>query len=469
MDDEYDKHKLKTWSNTNRLTCPDCGKPYEYCHGEIVSPYFRHKEKSMECDSIFREPETDEHIKGKVALYKWLLSIKEECGLENVHLEHYIKETRQKPDIYFEQNGKRYVIEYQCTPIATEFLKRRELYGLAGINDIWILGTEKYTGGKVIEKYIKTKFNAFTEEFVFGNISRVLTHQKFSPYLDNKHRKEVVLFKNGKFNIDKAVTETVRDKYVTNMIDKKIQLKDETKMNIRRNRYYNDINTVVQVTCGLSVGEIEVPRMELIKKPSINSPYNYKIEMNGMCGDKYVLFIKDSSVDVCEDREVKYYRYKKLLSKTFNEETMQDILFDAIVEVLEIIEEEHKSRETNTQNKIDKFKSIYGDLLDEEILLINGKYKFNNKNIRFKFLKGFNVQGSYFEEDFINELKFLRKKEAKYNLFMLPKYHNYFNPMGFSDYVSVFIFEDLIVDIFKECGFKNVKFVDESYFANKEV
>ena len=468
MDDEYSKHKLKTWSNENRLICPDCGKLYEYCHGDIVSPYFRHKEKSIECDSIFREPETDEHIKGKVALYKWLLRIKDECGLENIHLEYYIKETRQKPDVYFEQNGERYVIEYQCTPIATEFLKRRELYKLVGIKDIWVLGTEKYTGTKAIESHIKTKFNAFTGEFIFGSISKLLTHKRFTPYLNNRQSKELVCFQNGSFNIDKAVTESIRHEHVVAMINRYLLQKEQAKMSIRKNEYYNNISTVVGVSNGLVIGVMEIPKMKIIKKPTFNSPYNYKIEMNGMCGDKYVLFIKDTVIDVCEDREVKYGRYKNLSSKTFSLKTMQDVLFDTIIEVSNVIEERYNTEKINSQRTLDKFKNIYGDLLDEEILLINGKHKFNNKNVRFKFLKGFNVNNSYFEKDFLDELKFLKNRNAKYNLFMIPKYHNYFNPMGFSGYVSVFIFEDLIIDIFRDYRFKNVRFVDENYFTKKE-
>lgn len=160
FDGKYDKYKLKKWSNENRLICPDCGKAYEYCHGEVVSPYFRHKEKSLECDSIYSEPETQEHIQGKTDLYNWLLSIKNEYNIENLHLEYYIKETRQKPDIYFEQYGIRYAIEYQCTPISSEYIKRRELYKLAGITDIWILGCSKYTGTKHIEKSCHIYYNS---------------------------------------------------------------------------------------------------------------------------------------------------------------------------------------------------------------------------------------------------------------------------------------------------------------------
>jgi len=140
FDGTYDKFKLKKWSEENRLICPICNGTYEYCHGEFISPYFRHKEKDK-CEDYFSEPETEEHIQGKRLLYEWLQKQK---GIENLQLEAWIPETRQRPDLYFEQNGKRFVVEYQCSPIASEYIKRHELYQLAGINDVWVMGTEKY-------------------------------------------------------------------------------------------------------------------------------------------------------------------------------------------------------------------------------------------------------------------------------------------------------------------------------------
>lgn len=139
IDNKYDRYRLKQWSSKGVLKCPVCDGQYEYCHGEVISPYFRHVGK--ECTGHYSESETEEHKKGKVILYNW---IKKQEGVTNVQLEAWIPETKQRPDIYFEHNGQKCVIEFQCTPIASEFLIRRELYRLAGINDIWILGIEKY-------------------------------------------------------------------------------------------------------------------------------------------------------------------------------------------------------------------------------------------------------------------------------------------------------------------------------------
>ena len=141
-DGTHTKEQLKKWSKKKILLCPACGKPYEYCHGHIKDPYFRHMEKEK-CKDKYSESETEEHLVGKRDLYEW---IKKQDGMTNVTLEAWIPETKQRPDIMFEYNCKKYVIEYQCSPIASEYIERHELYKAAGICDIWICGTEKYLG-----------------------------------------------------------------------------------------------------------------------------------------------------------------------------------------------------------------------------------------------------------------------------------------------------------------------------------
>lgn len=143
FDGTYDKFTLKKWSDKNLLKCPVCNSTYEYCHGEYVSPYFRHKEKN--CSGYYSEPETDEHRQGKIKLYNW---IKSQKMVTDCKLEAWIPETKQRPDIYFEIENKKYVIEFQCTPIASEY---HEKYKLNKISDIWVLGIDKY---KIKNQYI---------------------------------------------------------------------------------------------------------------------------------------------------------------------------------------------------------------------------------------------------------------------------------------------------------------------------
>lgn len=139
-DGTYSKEQLKEWSDKKLLLCPVCGKPYEYCHGLVSAPYFRHADK-IDCEPFCSEPETEEHINGKINLYKW---IKSQPRVSNVILEAWIPETKQRPDIYFVFNGRQCVIEYQCSPIASEYYERHKLYSSIGISDIWICGTLNY-------------------------------------------------------------------------------------------------------------------------------------------------------------------------------------------------------------------------------------------------------------------------------------------------------------------------------------
>ena len=148
---------LKKWSKRKILLCPVCGKPYEYCHGEVKTPYFRHMDKA-ECEDKYSESETEEHLNGKRDLYEW---VKRQVGVTNAVLEGWIPETKQRPDIMFDYNDKKYVIEYQCSPIATEYIERHELYQAAGIIDIWICGAEKYLQYNMREKFLQKESLGF--------------------------------------------------------------------------------------------------------------------------------------------------------------------------------------------------------------------------------------------------------------------------------------------------------------------
>ena len=165
-DGEYTKEQLKKWAKKKILMCPACGKPYEYCHGKVKSPYFRHMDKA-ECEDRFSESETEEHIIGKKDLYEWL---KKQPGVTDCVLEGWIPATKQRPDIMFKYNGEQCVLEYQCSPIATEYLERHELYQDAGIKDIWILGTEKYFNNSSRKKYIQSisigHYSPVSNEFI---------------------------------------------------------------------------------------------------------------------------------------------------------------------------------------------------------------------------------------------------------------------------------------------------------------
>lgn len=177
----HNKEQLKKWASKKILLCPVCDKPYEYCHGEVKTPYFRHMDKN-ECEDKYSESETEEHLNGKRDLFEW---IKKQNGVTKAVLEGWIPETKQRPDIMFEYNGKKYVIEYQCSPIATEYVERHELYKASGIIDIWICGIEKYFQKNMRKKFIQDYvygFYSYTNKYFIPTLSSYISKTKL-PYL----------------------------------------------------------------------------------------------------------------------------------------------------------------------------------------------------------------------------------------------------------------------------------------------
>lgn len=169
IDGKYNKEQLKKWSSKNILKCPVCSKSYEYCHGVVKMPYFRHKEKVV-CTVKYSERETEEHLLGKRDLYEW---ISHQKGVSNVILEAWIPETKQRPDIMFIYKGEKWVIEYQCSPIVKEYFERHDLYQAAGIRDIWICGSKNYLKSnmriKELEKYCEGYYNPYNQQFIFSD------------------------------------------------------------------------------------------------------------------------------------------------------------------------------------------------------------------------------------------------------------------------------------------------------------
>lgn len=173
------------WSKKGILICPACGKPYEFCHWKIVDAYLRHKDKS-ECDK-YSEPETEEHLRGKIDLYEW---IKKQDGVTDAVLEGWLPETKQRPDIMFKFHGDQCVIEYQCSPIATEYIERHELYKAAGIRDVWICGTEKYIGCNKQMNYLESVCRTYYDPTVKSlSVLRDLSFNFFIKLRELQHRR----------------------------------------------------------------------------------------------------------------------------------------------------------------------------------------------------------------------------------------------------------------------------------------
>ncbi|WP_339280277.1 competence protein CoiA family protein [Lysinibacillus sp. FSL P2-0066] len=136
-----DKVRLKSLSATKKLYCPNCQKQIFFRGGPKRIHHFYHA-AHVEC-SFVGEPETQEHLGGKLAIYNRL---KEQYPNAYVALEERITKTNQIADVYADfGNGQRFAFEVQCAEqTAEKWLERRKLYAIAGITDIWLFGANYY-------------------------------------------------------------------------------------------------------------------------------------------------------------------------------------------------------------------------------------------------------------------------------------------------------------------------------------
>ncbi|MBD8003849.1 competence protein CoiA [Bacillus norwichensis] len=119
--------------------CPICTEPLILKAGHVRIPHFSHRDHS-ECINTASEPESPRHLKGKLDLFKWCRS-----NQLSAHLERYLPEIRQRPDLLIEKSGRRFAVEFQCTPISVQNVERRSLqYLLSDITPIWIVGGQPF-------------------------------------------------------------------------------------------------------------------------------------------------------------------------------------------------------------------------------------------------------------------------------------------------------------------------------------
>jgi competence CoiA-like predicted nuclease len=199
VDNDYEEKELREYSSSGKILCPVCQKPYIYCNGEYVSAYFRHKTLG-DCEDKYGEPETEEHILGKTNLFNWLKTFPQ---IEDAKLEAWLPETKQRPDILFRTERGTYVIEYQCTPISTQYAERHRRYRKAGITDYWVCGTSRYrvpqsVSSKFAEEYEYGKINPKTKDMRLNKELERVADAFYNPYTNEMTMRGQFIF--GKLN-----------------------------------------------------------------------------------------------------------------------------------------------------------------------------------------------------------------------------------------------------------------------------
>lgn len=480
----HNKEQLKKWADKNILICPVCGKPYEYCHGEFVSPYFRHKDK-IQCEDRYSEPESQEHINGKRDLYEW---IKNQDGVTDALLEGWLPETKQRPDIMFKYNGKQYVIEYQCTPIASEYIERHELYQAGGIKDIWVLGTDKYLEKSEIgKKFRKKELEYHTSYYYDSNFKLFIL----------KDGLNIGIEENEILNTNTIEYFNSSDKYFDNESRKFLSLElfvkvnDVYMINIDCLTYENDSIKISKQGKNLiserCVIRSEEQRIQEIKDSKCNnfvksiiSEFNekYNLDMNTMqcsfgfkCRKHYYKLHNIENFPMLNFCEIKYVMDKPIHNTIFTinieTDTIDSILDYIKIELLQYINEQKKFDKffddakkkyekdlNNVTNKLKQFttKPIY--------LLFTDDDKEIPKHIRFKLISDYYEDEFKFRKNLLDNLTFLHNKNAKNYTFMIPRKKLRTSTSFMYPYYKVCNYRQDVMNDFKKLGFNVLGYDD---------
>jgi hypothetical protein len=133
------REELKAWDKEGLFSCPYCGLPLTLVWGTVRFRHFRHPSGNL-CMISKNEPETREHILGKMRLYEQ--AVRWFPQALRIEMEYRLPNGERIADVYVEdRDGRAYVFEYQRARIPEkEFLERRASYRQMGVCDIWVFG-----------------------------------------------------------------------------------------------------------------------------------------------------------------------------------------------------------------------------------------------------------------------------------------------------------------------------------------
>jgi len=445
-----------------------------------------------ECEDKYSESETEEHLNGKRDLFEW---IRKQDGVTNAVLEGWIPETKQRPDIMFEYDRKKYVIEYQCSPIATEYVERHELYKASGINDIWILGTDKYREKseigksfrvKEIEKYtsiyydtkgksvISNKINllGLSEECV-NEMSNLFICNHFDYFIEKTRNDmfdyirsnnliicslteeyivpiNILKFHNNEFFVEQKYIEEIEIFYRKKIKEKNLHQDNLTKLSDFRDQIFEYYETEYGI--------------DFSYMPSQSSSLGFKHAR------QYFGFKNIDNYPIVDFCKINYIYdsacYEKLITIDVSKngiEIVKNILDEFLSDTIKFkkemnefvkkIEQQRKEEYTDLSNKLSEFrdKPIY-------LLFKENENKLPSK-LKFKFFNGTSDDILVVMRHLYDDLKFLKKKNAKRYVFMIPRKKWRTSSTGRSQY-KVWNHPNEVISDFKELGFTILTYND---------
>ncbi len=118
-----------------RYVCPSCQQDLILKQGPIKHAHFAHYQQST-CQT-FSEAESEEHLRAKLLLFKWLSQ-----SFDEVEMEAYLSDLCQRPDLLFtDQRGLKICVEIQCSSLSLQrMVERTTNYLKHGYKVWWILG-----------------------------------------------------------------------------------------------------------------------------------------------------------------------------------------------------------------------------------------------------------------------------------------------------------------------------------------
>lgn len=164
--------------------CPGCHTPLILKNGQQLPAHFAHQRKA---DCWMSEPESAEHLRGKMLL----LRIAESSGWR-AQLEVPVREMEQRIDVLLTRGRQQLALEFQCSPLsANKLYERTAGYARLGMQTQWFLGN----------KYLRSKKGAGRLKFA------LLTGDGLTlRYLDTVHER---LITDSQINADSSMRRCV--------------------------------------------------------------------------------------------------------------------------------------------------------------------------------------------------------------------------------------------------------------------
>lgn len=163
-----DTEYIRKLNKNNLIICQECGTPLILKAGKIKIHHFAHYK--CKCTYKYGEPESENHIRGKLGMYERLQKLYPNSKVE---LEYKVLETNQRADVMvIHPNGEKWAFEIQCSRITVgTLLERSMLYKNASVIDNWFLGYDypnysyKNSRDKIDENLICIMRKLFTISF----------------------------------------------------------------------------------------------------------------------------------------------------------------------------------------------------------------------------------------------------------------------------------------------------------------